>query len=243
MSMTEPTQTQDAFPPYVRAFRGAGRRDLGLLFLHGFPGQTGKNEDLAEAMCSRTGLNAHVIHYSGLGKSPGKFSFSRSIRESVQLARELIRTEGYERLILVGHSWGGLVALNVMSQFPGLIHKMVLLCPLSRFPGPAAVEAQIMTFVDSQRSAGREYGVQELLDDVQIVLRHHDPRSFVARLAFKPKQVMIIQGTADTVVTPSDTRRFVTQFPIPPELVELNQDHWFPDRDKLAEICERFLTS
>ncbi len=127
----DPTPVDTAYPPVMRAvlIPSAGVRLNGVLyvaqgrgahptvvFLHGFPGDE-KNADLAQAV-RRAGFNALVFYYRGAWGSPGIYSYSHAL-EDVSAALSWLREPATadsmrvdpERLILVGHSFGGFVAL------------------------------------------------------------------------------------------------------------------------------------
>lgn len=106
------------------------------LFLHGFPAATGeKNQDLALEATKKTGVSSYVLHYRGLGKSHGKFSFTESVVDAINVAQTIITDHKVSKLTLVGHSWGGLVAMNVFKSISvPHRHNIILLAPFVHFP-------------------------------------------------------------------------------------------------------------
>jgi len=127
----DPSPVDTAYPPVMRAvlIPSAGVRLNGALyvaqgrgphptvvFLHGFPGDE-KNLDLAQAV-RRAGFNALVFYYRGAWGSPGVYSYSHVLEDATAALTWLseprtadsMRVDP-ERLILVGHSFGGFVAL------------------------------------------------------------------------------------------------------------------------------------
>ncbi len=96
-----------------------------VVLLHGFPGNE-RNLDLAQAI-RRAGWNVLYFNYRGAWGSPGEFSFAHCIedaeaalawlRQPVNGAR--LRTDP-TRLVLVGHSMGGFVALETAAHDPAV---------------------------------------------------------------------------------------------------------------------------
>ena len=62
---------------YAEAGPASGRP---VILLHGFPADSAKNEDLAEAMRDQLGADVFMPHQPGLGDSPGTFSFEGALR-------------------------------------------------------------------------------------------------------------------------------------------------------------------
>ena len=94
---------------------GAGPHGT-VVMLHGFPGNE-KNLDLAQAI-RRDGWNVLYFDYRGSWGSPGTFSFEHSI-EDAQSALVYLRDPANakrlrsdpSRIVLFGHSMGGMIAL------------------------------------------------------------------------------------------------------------------------------------
>jgi pimeloyl-ACP methyl ester carboxylesterase len=108
---------------YVAA--GAGPHPT-VVLLHGFPGNE-QNLDLAQAI-RRAGWNVLTLHYRGSWGSPGNFSFTH-VYEDAQAAVDFVRAPAVaakyaidtHRLVVVGHSMGGMAAAIVGRDNPGLI--------------------------------------------------------------------------------------------------------------------------
>lgn len=96
-----------------------------ILLLHGFPGVL-LNLDIAASLQER-GWNVLVINYRGSWGSQGVYSFANAI-EDVQAALKYIRQEDVAkehqidlgRIGLVGHSFGGFLALKTASLDPSI---------------------------------------------------------------------------------------------------------------------------
>jgi len=104
---------------------GAGPHPV-VIVLHGFPGNE-KNLDLAQSI-RRAGWNAVFFDYRGSWGSPGAFSFSNSIEDTVAAIAYLrdpantirLRTDP-KRIVLVGHSMGGFMAAWAGSHDPAIL--------------------------------------------------------------------------------------------------------------------------
>jgi uncharacterized protein len=128
----DPAQVVDtAYPPSTEelAFQSQGSRLNGFFYLadgkgphptvillHGFPGNE-RNLDLAQAL-RRAGMNVLFFHYRGAWGSGGTFSFGHAL-EDVASAVHFVRSDSSvaafrvdpSRVMLVGHSMGGWLAL------------------------------------------------------------------------------------------------------------------------------------
>jgi pimeloyl-ACP methyl ester carboxylesterase len=128
---SDPRQVDTTYPPRTAelAFQSKASRLNGFFYLangkgphatvillHGFPGNE-RNLDLAQAL-RRVGMNVLFFSYRGAWGSGGTFSFSHAI-EDVGSAVHFVRTDSSVaafridpgRVILVGHSMGGWLAL------------------------------------------------------------------------------------------------------------------------------------
>jgi len=104
---------------------GAGPHPV-VLVLHGFPGNE-KNLDLAQSI-RRAGWNAVFFDYRGSWGSPGSFSFGNSLEDTAAAVAYMrdpanaakLRSDP-KRIVLVGHSMGGLMAAYVGAHDPGIL--------------------------------------------------------------------------------------------------------------------------
>jgi pimeloyl-ACP methyl ester carboxylesterase len=129
---------------------GAGAHPTAVIF-HGLPGNE-KNLDLAQAI-RRAGWNAVVFHYRGSWGSPGTFRFAQTLEDADQVlayledpanARRL--QVDTRRLVLIGHSMGGWVAIATAAHHPELLGLATYsAADLSRMAhAPAAFRTQFM---------------------------------------------------------------------------------------------------
>ncbi|MBS0215052.1 MAG: alpha/beta fold hydrolase [Proteobacteria bacterium] len=97
-----------------------------VVFFHGLPGNE-KNQDLAQAV-RRAGWNAVVFSYRGSWGNPGKFSFAGNLEDAnavLAFVEDPANARKYgidaKRVVLVGHSMGGWVAVQAAAHHPELI--------------------------------------------------------------------------------------------------------------------------
>jgi len=103
---------------------GAGPHPTAIL-LHGFPGNE-RNLDLAQAL-RRDGWNVVFFHYRGAWGSDGDFSFENA-RADVAAVLGTLRSPEFskakrsdpQRVVVVGHSMGGFLALMAASEDPDI---------------------------------------------------------------------------------------------------------------------------
>ncbi len=105
----------------------------GVVLAHGLGEHSGRHEPLARFLFSK-GFSFWAIDHRGHGKSGGKqghvASFDQYIMD-LQIVVELARQElGKEKkLFLIGHSMGGLIAINFAIGFGKLIDGLVVSSP------------------------------------------------------------------------------------------------------------------
>jgi len=216
-------------------YGSAKQKKSAILFLHGFPADSGKNEDIAEGLSkSELDVDCYIIHYAGLGLSNGIFSFCQSIIDSTELAETLIKMD-YKSLYLVGHSWGGLVSLNIMNSLQKCINSCILLAPVTLLPNEEVTREMLSTFIKSREVNGTLYSLDILLDEYKIIRSQYNPFKIFTNLS--GKNISIIQGLNDVVTPPNGSRSFSKLFfpAIPVE--EVDDDHWFNnDRNRIYNL-------
>jgi len=109
---------------------GAGPHPT-VILLHGFPGNE-QNLDLAQAI-RRAGWNVLTLHYRGAWGSQGRFSIAHSIEDGDAVLAFVRRPEvaakygiDPDRLVLGGHSMGGLVCAAHIRHDPALLGAFLI---------------------------------------------------------------------------------------------------------------------
>jgi pimeloyl-ACP methyl ester carboxylesterase len=121
----------------VRVIEHPGK-DPAVVFLHGLPGTAQDFDAVAERLPGR-----HTIAFDrpGFGFSSGGY---HPVAEQLQTIRQLIEALGPSRVVLVGHSYGGTLALAYAEQRPQDVRGLVLV--------DAAAAGQRSSFTDRAQS-------------------------------------------------------------------------------------------
>lgn len=112
------------------------KTDRIVLLCHGFLStkQSNTNRRLTELLVPR-GISTLCFDWFGMGDSEGAFADLTIGRCCDQLERALafVEREGYQRVGLVGSSFGGLISILVAGHHPGIL-ALGLKCPVLDFP-------------------------------------------------------------------------------------------------------------
>jgi len=103
---------------------GEGPRPT-LIYFHGLPGFSG-DLDLPLPV-SRAGWNVLTLHYRGSWGSPGEYSYAHQLEDAtsaIAFVRDSANARAYSidtrRVVLTGHSTGGLIAMITAANTPGI---------------------------------------------------------------------------------------------------------------------------
>jgi pimeloyl-ACP methyl ester carboxylesterase len=101
-----------------------------VLILHGGPGLS----DYTQPLATELGDGFHVIGYQQRGLSPsttaGPFDIERHVADTVAV----LDAAGAERAYLIGHSWGGHLAMQLAIRHPHRVLGLVVTDPLGAVP-------------------------------------------------------------------------------------------------------------
>jgi pimeloyl-ACP methyl ester carboxylesterase len=122
----------NGYPQWV-LIRGHNVSDPLFLFLHGGPGES----NLWLAHHTMKELERHFVCVNwdqrGAGKSllpgpdPATMTIEQLYEDTLALIELLLARFEKEKLLLLGHSWGGLLATKVAARHPDLLHGVILM--------------------------------------------------------------------------------------------------------------------
>jgi proline iminopeptidase len=127
-------------------------RPTPVVFLHGGPGVADLAGDAAYfGQLAADGFDVYVYDQVGSGGSsrlpnPAGYTVGRDVRDLEQI-RQLI---GADRMILIGHSYGGLLAAHYLAAYPGHVARLVLSSPAPLNPADTS-SARLTARLDARR--------------------------------------------------------------------------------------------
>lgn len=231
------------YPGYLIRFGEETLKDKAFLFFHGFPSTRGvKNLDLADHLNRQFNRDSYILHYRGLGESPGVFKFTESLAEASRVIEMLGQEDKHKELCLIGHSWGGLVAINMAQQHPDKVRKVILLSPFCDIKKSDALYDWFVTGVRNEfKNIFGEQTEEDIAQDFDRIMTNHLLKIIVPKLP-SHLQVSIIQASRDDVTPASTMKSVLPLFAKAPTYVELDQDHSFTQsRQELAETIAELL--
>ncbi|MGC3996933.1 MAG: alpha/beta fold hydrolase [Anaeromyxobacter sp.] len=108
-----------------------------LLVLHGNAGSALDRGYVLEAFAAAgPPLEVRLVEYPGYGPCPGAPG-ERALVDTALRAVQAARAEGARRVLLLGESLGGAVAVLAAAQAPGAVDGLVLVAPLASVPAVA----------------------------------------------------------------------------------------------------------
>lgn len=215
-----------------------------LILFHGFPctDPITKNHDIANIAHEQLDIDTYLLHYPGLGDSKGLFSFQQSIDDSIQFAKEIAQNSKYDEIFILGHSWGGLIALNVCSILQEKIKKIILLSPYMYLPPDKELSINLKKEIEANPNILLPENFSSILAELQFVRKYRNPQDIIKNQVMKSYDTAIIQAKNDDVVPRELTKSLLTKFEKKPQYIELSTNHSFTqDRNKVINILVQFL--
>ncbi|MDV0430362.1 alpha/beta fold hydrolase [Lactiplantibacillus sp. DA1] len=200
-----------------------------VILMHGFTADMGYDTtqfvpQLAQALVTH-GLAVLRFDFNGHSRSEGRFQDMTVVNEIADAKAVLDKALAlhYSRIVLAGHSQGGVVASMLAGYYPDVIDQLVLMAPA----------ATLKTDAQQGVLQGATYDPQHIpaylniRDDLKVggfYLRTAQqlPIYEVAQQYAGP--VTLIHGTADTVVSPRASEKYH-------EVYQHSQLHWVQDGD------------
>jgi proline iminopeptidase len=139
---------------YVRVPAEGEARGTPVIFLHGGPGTPDMKGDAEYfGRLAGSGFDVYVYDEVGTGRSsrledPRRYTLARDVAD-LEAVREKI---GAERVVLIGHSYGGMLAAAYASSHPDRVERMVLSSPAD--PSPSAGGASMVYRLTTREKLG-----------------------------------------------------------------------------------------
>ena len=139
-----------------------------LLLVHGGLDHSRSWDHLARAL--RADFHVVAPDQRGHGDSGWATGSSYSLADHVYDLTGLIKSEGLEKVTLVGHSMGGMVSLTYAGAFPDRVSKLVVLDGVTNFPARRVkpIDVRIAEWVgDLDKTAQRKiHRYPSVADDI-----------------------------------------------------------------------------
>ena len=213
-------------------------RKHGVLFFHGFPGRTTRNEDLAEWISEKLEADCFALHYHGLGQSEGSFAFTACIDFGKKLVEQWSAT--YDKLHIVGHSWGGFVASHVFASLPSQKQgELLLINPVLEVFVRPKIEQIILSSLDEPK-LGKAHNenpdfINELLDDTDKLRDSESALEILKKLKSQGKMPHLFLGLQDDVTPAQEILEQIYGLDL--DVQTLMGDHWFThSRHAIADL-------
>ena len=244
-----------------------GRGSHGLVFLHGVSGGALGAADLLPRI-TPPGWRGLAWDMPGYGGSAPLEPFDFDGLAAALLA--LIDAAGFDQVVLVGHSMGGMVALHTAAAFPNRVSGLVLACCTPAFgarggPQQQAFLARRVGPLDDGASM-RELAVEliptmvgpggdpQVVGDAVDLMAAIPPASYRAAmravvgfdqraaLSGLTMPALVLAGTHDSVSQPLVLRRMAERIPNA-RYLELDAGHLAPfeEPEAFAEAVQAFL--
>lgn len=106
----------------VNYYKFSDKGDKILIFLHGWRSEGSIWRGVGNAL--KDNVSIYALDMPGFGKSPLESSFK--IQDYIDIVSSFIKKLELKNVILVGHSFGGRVAIKLSATQPELVEKIVL---------------------------------------------------------------------------------------------------------------------
>ncbi len=223
-----------------------------FLFVHG----AGSNGNFANKMLELLAERHSPLSFDfpGHGRSSGTESL-RSVTAYSELAYAFWRALGVRPVVLIGHSMGGAVAMDLALRHPDMVDGLVLVCTAAKFEIPderLRVWEQVMKGRQGQpftRDACSPETSMEIVRQGWTEQIKTDPRvryfdlvacqqvDLVARLGEIRIATLVVAGADDTTTPVAQARQLHAEIPGAELAIIPDAGHWLPI-EKPKEACD-----
>lgn len=231
------------YPGYLIRFRPEKFSRVFFL-LHGLPANRNtKNLDMAEYLSQKENACVYILHYRGLGESRGAFLFTQSIQEATAVARKIAAMHPDFPLSLIGHSWGGMIATNILHHAPQLLKQVILISPFCSTQKDGPLYTWLLEGIrDECPGIYGDLSQKEIEGDLKEFWDHHLPLNLAPSLDVEV-DLGVIQALRDDTTPPANTKAFCAKLKKTPRYFELDTDHSFTEkRIELFKTLSIFLS-
>jgi proline iminopeptidase len=130
---------------YKVAGQDTGKSGAPLLFLHGGPGYNSYSFEVQAGDALESRLKMIYLDQRGSGRSERPWTGAYSMPAMVEDIEALRKQLGVPRLALMGHSFGGALALEYAAAYPQHVAKLVLVSAASSIPDACAARVAFLT--------------------------------------------------------------------------------------------------
>jgi pimeloyl-ACP methyl ester carboxylesterase len=190
MSLALPLGSPRTVP--LHADDGGPPGPLPVVLLHSAAGDS--SHYAAQLVHLRKARRALALDLRGHGRSPAGASLE--VEEAAGDVLATLEARGVDRFALVGHSWGGAVAVAVAGRAPQRVAGLLLLDPASdgRLLPPELVEGLHRSLRDEYEGVVRAYW-ESMLVGARPAVRER----LLAEIALAPRWLVV--GTLDSLLT------------------------------------------
>lgn len=176
-----------------------------VVLLHGRSSSSTKWTQVAEALAATRRVYAPDLPGHGLSDWPGGYSYGRL----TQQVREFLDALGLDRVDLVGHSMGGVVAYQVAQTEPERVGRLVLEDPLPPFPVHPPRPVEPRPAPEEVRRLGFDW---ELIPATDEGANHPDP-AWASSLGAITAPTLVLSGGPASFLAEADVRRMAGLIP------------------------------
>jgi proline iminopeptidase len=112
------------------------KKSYPIIYLHGGPGGFISDNNIAMLQpLADTGYDVYLYDQVGSGRSSRLENIrDYTVQKHIDNLDEIIKNTGAEKVILIGQSWGGILATLYVADHPDRVDKIILTCPGPIYP-------------------------------------------------------------------------------------------------------------